>query len=101
MDLWVQDFRSTGDIAHLITDLISNAENYRYFAAATGLVGYAPDEAREGDIVVVIFFGAHTPSIIRALDNSRYQFIGPAYVEGIMMGEFMKGDYVEDTFKLL
>ncbi|KAN0104809.1 Heterokaryon incompatibility protein (HET) domain containing protein [Hyaloscypha variabilis] len=100
LDLWVQGFRSTGDIAHLVVDLISKAENYRYFAAATGLVGYAPDEAREDDIVV-IFFGAHTPSIIRALDNGRYQFIGPAYVEGIMMGEFMKGDYVEETFKLV
>jgi hypothetical protein len=100
LDMWVQDFRSTGDIANLVVDLRSNAENYRYFATANGLVGYVPDEAREDDIVV-IFFGALTPSIIRALDNDRYQFIGPAYIEGIMMGEFMKGDYVEETFKLV
>jgi hypothetical protein len=100
LDMWVQDFRSTDDIANLIVDLRSNAENYRYFATANGLVGYVPDEAREDDIVV-IFFGALTPSIIRALDNDRYQFIGPAYIEGIMMGEFMKGDYVEETFKLV
>jgi hypothetical protein len=100
LDMWIQDFRSTGDIAHLVAELRYKAQNYRYFATATGLVGYVPDEAREDDIVV-IFFGALTPSIIRALDNDRYQFIGPAYIEGIMMGEFMKGDYVEETFKLV
>jgi hypothetical protein len=98
--MWIQDFRSTGDIAHLVAELRYKAQNYRYFATATGLVGHVPDEAREDDIIV-IFFGALIPSIIRALDNDRYQFIGPAYIEGVMMGEFMKGDYVEETFKLV
>lgn len=97
--MWLEDILSTGNIGHLVQRLQEKAKHYRYFVSVTGLVGYAPDAAQEHDIVV-IFFGAPTPFIIRPLNNGRYRFVGPAYVEGIMNGEFMQGNYVEETFKL-
>ena len=98
-EMWLKDLRSIGDICHIIQQLQKKAKNFCFFISATGHVGYAPDEIKENDIVV-IFFGAPTPFVIRPLENNRYRFIGPAYVEGIMMGEFMKGEYVGETFIL-
>jgi hypothetical protein len=100
LDMWLADFRSTGDIAHLVADMADKATHYRYVVTETGLVGYVPDEAREDDIVV-IFLGTCTPSVIRELGDGRYAFVGPAYVEGIMDGEFVKGEYVEESFRLV
>jgi hypothetical protein len=99
VELWMEDLQSPGDIYHVVQRIPSKAENFRLFVSAAGYVGYAPEETQEQDSLV-IFFGAPTPFIIRPLENGRYRFLGPAYVEGIMMGEFMKGDYVEETFNL-
>jgi hypothetical protein len=99
VELWMEDLQSPGDIYHVVQRIQSRAEKFRLFVSAAGFVGYAPEETQEQDSLP-IFFGASTPFIIRPLDNGRYRFLGPAYVEGIMMGEFMKGDYVEETFNL-
>jgi hypothetical protein len=99
LGMWMKDLESNGHIYHVVHNIRSGAENFRIFKSAAGHVGYAPEEAREEDLVV-IFFGVPTPFIIRQLENGRYRFLGPAYVERIMMGEFMKGDYVEETFDL-
>jgi hypothetical protein len=61
----------------------------RPFISPRGFVGLAPAHAQEGD-QVCIFLGAKFPYILRPTDKEKYQFIGEAYVHGIMYGEFME-----------
>jgi hypothetical protein len=51
-----------------------------------GLLGLGPTHMCEGDQVWVLT-GANTPVVLRALDNGHHQFLGAAYVHGIMHGE--------------
>lgn len=51
-----------------------------------GLLGLGPTHMCEGDQVCILA-GAKTPVVLRRLDNGHYQFLGEAYVHGIMHGE--------------
>jgi hypothetical protein len=51
-----------------------------------GLLGLGPTHMCEGDQVWVLA-GANTPVVLRALDNGHHEFLGEAYVHGIMHGE--------------
>ncbi|KAK3369588.1 heterokaryon incompatibility protein-domain-containing protein [Lasiosphaeria ovina] len=62
----------------------------RSFASADGRVGYVPDSAEPGDLVVV-FFGVPAPLVLGGLGNGSYAVKGPAYVHGVMKGEFVAG----------
>jgi hypothetical protein len=66
----------------------------RPFLSAKGYAGLAPDHAEEGDIAV-IFSGAKFPYILRNLKDGTYQFIGEAYVHGIMYGDLMSRNETE------
>jgi hypothetical protein len=66
-----------------------------------GKLGLAPEKTESGDKVWV-FMGASTPFVLRKLDGSDggrnlYQFVGCAYIHGVMKGEAMedleKGKY--------
>lgn len=71
----------------------------RIFATSTGHFGYAPEATEEGD-TLVIFFGVGVPFVLRPVEDGQYRLIGGAYVSGIMHGEFLGGDYVQETFHL-
>ncbi|KAK0717578.1 heterokaryon incompatibility protein-domain-containing protein [Lasiosphaeria miniovina] len=60
----------------------------RSFASADGRVGYVPDSAEPGDLVVV-FYGVPAPLVLGSLGNGSYVVKGPAYVHGVMKGEFV------------
>jgi hypothetical protein len=49
-----------------------------------GVLGLRPTHMCEGDQVCILA-GANTPVVLRRLDNGHYQFLGEAYVHGIMM----------------
>jgi hypothetical protein len=51
-----------------------------------GLLGLGPTHMCEGDQVWILA-GATTPVVLRGLDNGHHQFLGEAYVHGIMHGE--------------
>jgi len=56
--------------------------------------GLAPAEAQEGDIICILF-GCSVPVVLRQIYDAdglaRFQFIGEAYVYGMMEGEFLYG----------
>ena len=58
----------------------------RLMRTGGGLLGLGPTHMREGDEVWVLA-GAKTPVVLRKLENGHHQFLGEAYVHGIMHGE--------------
>ena len=60
----------------------------RTFITRRGYVGMGPATIKPGD-VVYICFGACVPHILRRRPDNGYEFVGEAYVHGIMDGEFM------------
>lgn len=57
----------------------------RVFTTSDGRLGIGPKLMRQGDIVAVIYEGI-TPYVLRPFKD-HYQFLGDAYVHGIMIGE--------------
>jgi len=71
----------------------------RSFVGKQGYLGLVPQDAKEGDLVVVLF-GAVQPFVLRS-EGGRYKLIGEAFVYGIMDGEFMKTNYIKEDFELV
>lgn len=71
----------------------------RPFLSEEGYVGLAPSHAEVKDVIVIIY-GAIVPFVLRDLGNGQYQFIGEAYVHGIMDGEYIEKDPQTETFIL-
>jgi hypothetical protein len=74
----------------------------RLFISQRGIVGMAPWDASEGDIVVVLL-GCRQPIVLRKIEG-HYIMIGEAYVDGYMEGKAMKlasdGNFKKATFKI-
>lgn len=71
----------------------------RPFLSEQGYVGLVPSHTEVGDVIVIIY-GAIVPFILRDLGNGRCQFIGEAYVHGIMDGEYLEKHPQTETFIL-
>jgi hypothetical protein len=57
----------------------------RFFISSDGIVGLAPWDATEGDIIAVLL-GCQQPVVLREV-NGYYKLIGEAYVDGYMDGK--------------
>lgn len=74
--------------------------NRRFAVTDKGYIGWAPADTRKGDIVA-LFPGGNVPYVLRPVSqpnsaqssmssntrNRRYEFLGDAYIHGIMHGE--------------
>ncbi|KAI7171448.1 hypothetical protein D0869_13454 [Hortaea werneckii] len=61
--------------------------NRALFGTASGRLGVGPQTLEKDDLVVILY-GCDLPAILRRYPNSNlHEFIGVAYVEGIMYGE--------------
>lgn len=58
----------------------------RLMRTGGGFLGLGPTHMCEGDQVGILA-GASTPVVLRKRDNGHYQFLGEAYMHGIMHGE--------------
>ncbi|CAM1506211.1 Fc.00g058520.m01.CDS01 [Cosmosporella sp. VM-42] len=67
----------------------------RLFVTEEGSLGLAPSYIKAGDLVVIIF-GYEAPVILRPENDIHLSFVGDAYVDGIMYGEAMEGQKIED-----
>ncbi|KAG4441714.1 hypothetical protein IFR05_002793 [Cadophora sp. M221] len=77
-------------------------DNRRFFRCKGGMLGWGPDQVREGDAICVLD-GASVPFVLRPVEvegGRRFEVVGDAYVSGIMDGEAMEL-VVEDTEILL
>ena len=71
----------------------------RPFISLHGYIGLVPTHAKEGDLVVILF-GAVQPFVLRRV-GQQYELVGEAYVYGIMDGEFMEKNPLEEEFELV
>jgi hypothetical protein len=74
--------------------------NRKFAVTDKGYIGWAPSDTRKGD-VVALFPGGNVPYVLRPVSqpdsaqsstssntrNHRYEFLGDAYIHGIMHGE--------------
>jgi hypothetical protein len=67
-------------------------------------VGLGPWRTEVGDIADILF-GCSVPVVLRPTETAdrttEYEFIGEAYIYGIMGGEVLAGDYGTQAFKLI
>ncbi|PVH72336.1 hypothetical protein DL98DRAFT_660133 [Cadophora sp. DSE1049] len=70
--------------------------NRRLFRCEGGRLGWGPDQMREGDVICVMH-GASVPFVLRSVGRDRFEIVGDAYVHGIMDGEAMSLDGVDDV----
>lgn len=70
------------------------------FKTTEGMLGLGHVAVRSGDVVTLLQKSA-TPMILRPRDRGGFTFIGDAYVDGIMHGEFLKmGQQTIETFDI-
>jgi hypothetical protein len=71
----------------------------RLFQSEKGYIGLCPHSAREGD-TIWIMPGCVTPIVLRAISESTqsnaFEYVGPAYVHGIMYGELFAPERTRD-----
>jgi hypothetical protein len=92
------DFSITRRPLRTVEDL---ARGNRLFASDFERLGYAPETALEGDQIIV-FYGVSSPLVIREVKSSYYTIIGPAYVDGVMEGGFLRdGNPPSKAFMLI
>lgn len=90
-------------------DFIHNAlwplgQQRRFCATERGLLGVVPSECKPGDKVFILRGGA-VPLILRPVEsdsavedrNQRYQLIGDAYIRGVMYGEGLAFNGVQES----
>ena len=61
----------------------------RFFITRKGYIGVGPRHLQEDDLVV-IFWGADMPCVLREQGGGHARFLGPTYVHGLMNGEAFK-----------
>ena len=91
------------DLVEIVGKMIVGFNSYcpelRFFVSAEGYMDWMPAAAEEGDIVAILL-GCPMPMAIRNIGRGYHRIVGPAYVYGIMKGEFMETDPVMRTFLL-
>lgn len=86
-----------------VTITASNTMNRRrLFVSKAGILGLAPWDAAEGDVICVLP-GCRFPVVLRAIEG-KYVLIGETYVDGFMEGEAMimlnQGKFGLETFQI-
>lgn len=67
-------------------DMQSTMSDQRFFITRNGRIGVGPRHLQGADLVVV-FWGADMPCVLREQGGGYARFLGPAYVHGVMDGE--------------
>ncbi|KAK4952171.1 hypothetical protein LTR10_010091 [Elasticomyces elasticus] len=90
-------------IANLTCD-IRHMFGRRLLVTDAGRYGLGPGIMQPGDVITIVR-GVDVPFILRSADKGRYQFVGAAYVDGIMNGEAVEEYHRnwerEETFALV
>ncbi|KAJ4164493.1 hypothetical protein LMH87_006166 [Akanthomyces muscarius] len=94
-----------------IQDKIDRLATQLPYIAATGgrgrtlfrtnklMLGLGHVAVQPGDIVVLLW-GEKSPFIIRTRENGGFTFVGDAYIDGIMYGEFLRTEPLQEVFDI-
>lgn len=66
------------------------ARSQAFFITERGYLGIGPPDAMVGDEVWVLFCG-NVPQVLRGRGGDEFEYVGDAYVQGIMDGEAVEG----------
>lgn len=78
---------------------IDVSANRSVFVIASGHLGIGPQTMRSGDTVAVLY-GCRWPVVLRRLENRETcEFLGIAYIYGLMQGEALELEKQHDTIK--
>lgn len=83
-----------------LESLYRYAWGMRPVAIGRDFVGYAAESAEVGD-EVVIFDGVKAPLVIRKSGGEARRIVGPAYICGVMQGEFITADRGSFTYTMV
>lgn len=86
LDLPTEEERRQKFARPYIQDVQSTMSDQRFFITQNGRIGVGPRHLQEADLIVV-FWGADMPCVLREQGNGHARFLGPAYVHGVMDGE--------------
>jgi hypothetical protein len=68
-----------------------------FYTTTKGYMGWIPDEARQDDLIGLLF-GGHAPFVLRPIQDGTYRMLGACYVHGIMRGEAMGSEeWIEEN----
>src|SRR5271154_2190378 len=80
---------------------MNSMKKRRPYLTRQGYVGLGPIDIQAGDVICILF-GGKVPYVLRPFYGEggyqRYAFVGEAYCDGIMDGEFMETNFEEQTF---
>ena len=79
--------------SELKSTIDSKVRERRFFVTEQGYIGIGPPECAIGD-TLCLFPGSTVPFVLRRKrheEDSKYLFVGDAYVHGVMYGEALKG----------
>jgi hypothetical protein len=93
---FAQDLKSEPCTSYL--SMVSMVQRPPYITSK-GYVGVGALATQPGDIVV-LFYGASVPFVLREAEDGQYQLLGDTYVHGIMDGELMRTDPPRRIFQL-
>ncbi|KAF2012899.1 hypothetical protein BU24DRAFT_484765 [Aaosphaeria arxii CBS 175.79] len=93
-------FKKGGIAQELIESCFVVMLTYRRFCSTSnGLIGWMPREVQVGDVICVLY-GGRVPVVLRPRDIG-YEFVGDAYVFGMMNGEALLSDAPDEEFALI
>ena len=92
------EFQAMAHEARYASSLIGDATDGRqFFVTEDGHMGLGPHGLKEGD-QICIMYGLSVPFVIRYRESGLYSLLGECYVEGIMNGEAIQMENLEETF---
>jgi hypothetical protein len=89
------------DQGPLMSDWMSHGVGRRMFTTKSGYLGMAGPRVAVGDLVAIIQ-GSKVPVVLRHKgEGEKWEFVGDAYVHGVMKGEAVAGRGTEDWVEFL
>lgn len=71
-----------------------------FFVTSHGRMGLCPRDTRAGDLIVVLY-GGSVPYVLRKAGENGWRFVGECYVDGIMFGEAMRSEAVNQLYHII
>ena len=80
-------------------DMASVGNNRQFCATENRRLGWVTRNAKVGDMIVT-FYGAKVPYVVRKRSDGSYRFIGQYFCKGLMRGSGFKPDIDGTDFEL-
>ncbi|KAJ4015519.1 hypothetical protein NW752_006979 [Fusarium irregulare] len=84
--------KSCKEVVQEFDELVrQTSERRRFIVTSDGQIGFGPEEAERGDVVVIIP-GGKVPYVLRTVEDfesgvEKYRLLGDAFINGVMAGE--------------